>query len=116
MIIKNKRRIRSKTARAMLTWSHYRFQQRLINKSREYPWCKVIICDEQYTSKTCGHCGVIKQNLNSSKIFKCSSCHVTIDRDFNGARNILLRYMTLLKSLEQSDLSGCVGSYTHCRN
>src|SRR5690606_32666862 len=108
MSIKNKRKIRSKTARAMLTWSHYRFQQRLINKSREYPWCKIIICDEQYTSKTCGFCGYIKTNLGGSKIYKCDQCQIKLDRDINGARNILLRYLTLNK-IEQSELSDCVG-------
>ncbi|KAJ8101458.1 hypothetical protein POJ06DRAFT_251587, partial [Lipomyces tetrasporus] len=37
------RRIRSKTARAMATWSHYRFQQRLLDKAREYKSCKVVL-------------------------------------------------------------------------
>lgn len=110
MTIKNKRKIRSKTARAMLTWSHYRFQQRLINKSREYPWCKIIICDEQYTSKTCGSCGHIKTNLGGSKVYRCNQCNIDLDRDMNGARNILLRYLTLNK-IEQSGKSDCVGSY-----
>lgn len=46
MVKRANRRIGSKTARAMLGWSHYRFKQRLLNKTREYPWCKVVICDE----------------------------------------------------------------------
>src|SRR5947209_17139018 len=33
------RKIHSKTARQMMTWSHYRFRQYLLHKSREYPWC-----------------------------------------------------------------------------
>jgi putative transposase len=89
------RKIHSKTARQILTWSHYRFRQHLLHKSREYPWFKVIICTEEYTSKTCGCCGVIKSNLGGSKIFNCStSCKSTINRDVNGARNILLKYIT----------------------
>jgi putative transposase len=31
------RRIGSRTARSMLTWGHYRFRQRLLAKTREYP-------------------------------------------------------------------------------
>lgn len=89
------RRIRSKTARAMLTWSHYRFQQRLLQKTREFTRCNVIICDEAYTSKTCGSCGCLHDKLGGSKVFHCPSCHVKLDRDVNGARNILLRYLTL---------------------
>ena len=95
MVRRGHRRIRSKTARAMLTWSHYRFRQRLLHKAREYPWCKVIICDEAYTSKTCGNCGFIHQRLGSNKTFKCPRCEIIMDRDMNAARNILLRYITL---------------------
>lgn len=54
MLRKGQRRIGSKTARAMATWSHYRFKQRLLHKSREHLWCQSIICDEHYTSKTFG--------------------------------------------------------------
>ncbi|RHZ83141.1 hypothetical protein Glove_99g127 [Diversispora epigaea] len=28
------------------------------------PWCKVIIRDEHYTSKTCGNCGYLQSNRN----------------------------------------------------
>ena len=89
------RKIGSKTARQMLTWSHYRFQQRLVNKTREYRSSQVIICDEAYTSKTCGRCGKLHERLGGSKIFHCPHCRVTMNRDINGARNILLRYLTL---------------------
>ena len=58
MVLRNNRRLSSKTARAMVTWSHYRFRQRLLAKTREYPWCKVVLVDESYTSKTCG--GVVE--------------------------------------------------------
>src|SRR6185295_16380897 len=88
------RKIYSKTARQMLTWPHFRFRQFLLHKSREYPWCKVIICTEEYTSKACGCCGVIKQNLGGSKTFNSTSCKFTFDRDVNGGRNILLKYIT----------------------
>jgi putative transposase len=45
MISKEQRKINSMTARNMLTWSHYRFKTRLMNKAREYPNCRVIICE-----------------------------------------------------------------------
>jgi putative transposase len=95
MIFRGNRRIGSKTARAMLTWAHYRFRQRLINKIREYPWCNVILCDEHFTSKTCGNCGFIHQNLGKLKRFECPQCKIEMDRDINAARNILLRYLTI---------------------
>ena len=91
-----KRRIGSKTARMMLTWSHYRFREILESKAAEYPWCRVFVVNEAYTSKTCGACGRLNAKLGSSKRFKCphAVCGVEMDRDVNGARNILLRFMT----------------------
>ncbi|RGB38644.1 hypothetical protein C1646_691853 [Rhizophagus diaphanus] len=35
----------------------------LLYKLREYKYCKVIKCTEEYTSKTCGHCGQINGKL-----------------------------------------------------
>ena len=92
-----KRRLQSKTARTMATWAHYRFKQRLLNKAREFPWCTPIICEEPYTSKTCGRCGAIHNGLGSNKVFECPQpdCDFVLDRDINGARNILIRYLTL---------------------
>lgn len=95
MVIRNQRKISSKTARAMVTWSHYRFKQRLLFKRQEYPWCKVVVCDEAYTSKTCGQCGALNHHLGSNKMFHCPRCRATIDRDVNGARNILLKNSSL---------------------
>lgn len=94
-VCRKSRKINGKVARAMYTWSHYKFQQRLLHKTREYPHCRVVICDEDFTSKTCGRCGFVHEKLGGNKTFKCPSCHVSLDRDVNGARNILLRYMTL---------------------
>ena len=94
MVQRSTRRIRSKTARAMLTWSHYAFRQFLLHKSREYPWCKIVVVTEEYTSKTCGGCGALHAKLGGSKVFKCPACGFTVDRDANGARNILLKFLT----------------------
>ena len=95
MVIKGQRKINSKTARSMLTWAHYRFRQRLLNKSRQYNQCHIVLTAEPYTSKTCGRCGWLHQKLGGNKTFQCQSCGLCIDRDVNGARNILLRHLTL---------------------
>jgi putative transposase len=97
MVRRKERKIKSKTVRNMLTWSHYSFRQRLISKAREYPWCNVILTTEEYTSKTCGNCGIVKENLGGNKMFNCSYCKIKIDRDFNGARNILLKFLSNIK-------------------
>ena len=97
MVKRGKRNISSRTARSMLTWSHFRFRQRLLDKAKQYPWCKVVVTEEPYTSKTCTNCGWVHLKLGASKEFKCQQCKVVLDRDSNGARNILPRYLTLLK-------------------
>lgn len=91
---KSLRKISNKTTRKMLTWRHYAFRQRLIHKVKTTPGCYLFISDESYTSKTCSKCGFIHNKLGSSKTFNCPKCknHV-IDRDVNGARNILLRFI-----------------------
>ncbi|CAG8619909.1 14009_t:CDS:2 [Gigaspora margarita] len=93
MIRRGQRRIGSKTARAMCTWPH------LAHKAREHPWCQIIICTEEYTSKTCGFCGYVYRKLGGSKVFRCPECKTELDRDINGARNILLRYLTKKESV-----------------
>ncbi|KAG2381996.1 hypothetical protein C9374_005788 [Naegleria lovaniensis] len=93
MVKKLHRRINSKTARKMLTWSHYRFKQRLLHKAREHPWTHIYIVNEAYTSKTCSCCGHV-YTVGLSEVFRCPSCGSIFDRDINGARNILLRFLT----------------------
>lgn len=95
MVRRGHRKLNSKSARAMATWAHYRFRQRLLQKSSIYTGMSVVVCDEAYTSKTCGRCGELNTRLGGSKVFKCASCGAEFDRDVNGVRNILLHYMTL---------------------
>jgi putative transposase len=90
MTKKNKRKITTKTARAMLSWSHYRFKQVLKNKA-ELCGSHVLDVTEEYTSKTCTACGHIHRKLGGSKVFKCPVCNHTIGRDFNGALGIFLK-------------------------
>ncbi|CAG8775942.1 22514_t:CDS:1, partial [Gigaspora rosea] len=73
MIRRGQRRIGSKTARAMCTWSHFRFRQHLAHKAREHPWCRIIICTEEYTSKTFGFCGYVYRKLSGSKVFSVAT-------------------------------------------
>jgi transposase len=66
----------------------------LLDYARAYPLCHVEIVDEAFTSKTCGRCGKLHQQLGGQKVFACSRCPYRVDRDLNGARNIYLRYLT----------------------
>jgi putative transposase len=76
--------------RSLLDLSHFKFKMRLIQKTSE-TGSKILICNEILTSKTCTNCGEINRGLGKQKNFSCPNCKINLDRDFNGARNILLR-------------------------
>jgi putative transposase len=67
-----------------------------MNKAREYPNCRVIICGEEHTIQTCSECGYLHNKIEGAKKFKYPQCNQDFDRDFNAARNILLRNMILV--------------------
>lgn len=81
----------SKTKRAMQDLSHYKFRTKLLDlctrDSRN-----LYIIGEQYTSQTCGQCGKLQQ-IGKLKEYNCE-CGYQMDRDINGARNILLKTLT----------------------
>jgi len=78
----------SKLARALYTWSHRLFRQRLAFAAARYPGRHVYECSEPGTSKTCTNCGAWKQNLRlSDKVYNCSICGISVDRQLAGARN-----------------------------
>lgn len=84
------RKIKTKTVRKMIGLSFYKFSEILKYKCN-LRGSKVLNVSEAYTSKTCGKCGELNDKLNGKKEFICSSCGFKIDRDLNGARNIMLR-------------------------
>ena len=76
--------------RVLNLYSHYKFQQKMIYQGKKYG-CQVIIVDESYTTKTCGSCGTINNFIGNSNVFWCSSCKIELDRDYQAARNILIK-------------------------
>ena len=89
MVKKDDRKINKSVVRSMRSYRFYEFGERLKNKCEEYGVC-LIRTNESYTSKTNSFTGEIF-NIGSRKSFKYDG--VTVDRDINGARNILLRAM-----------------------
>lgn len=85
------RNISSKTARAMLTWSHSLFVARLRSASARYAGRHVLEVSEPGTSKTCTHCGAWKADLQvRDKVYDCTRCGLRVDRQLAGARNNFL--------------------------
>ena len=89
---KRKRVINSSTSRIMNYLSFDKFLMKLKSLC-SFRNNKLFIVDESYTSKTCGCCGNIKTDLGGSKTYKCDICNLELDRDYNGARNILLKHL-----------------------
>ena len=73
--------------------SFYKFSQRLIQTATFYKDAVIKRGSEAYTSKQCGHCGTINDDLGSNKTFYCKKCRRSADRDVHAARNILLKHL-----------------------
>jgi len=78
------------TKKVLGALSHYKFRQRLQNKCAEYR-CQYLEVTEEYTSKTCSNCGMIKDELKGERTYTCKGCKQTINRDVNGSINIFIK-------------------------
>ena len=76
--------------RVMNIYSHYQFQQKMIHQGKKYN-CDVRIVEENYTTKTCGNCGYMNHFVGNSNVFWCPKCKKELERDYQAARNILLK-------------------------
>ena len=71
----------------------YVFKQRLLFKA-SLNGKLVVPINESYTTKTCSNCGNMYE-INSSKTYCCSHCGMVADRDYNSAKNILMKGVLL---------------------
>jgi putative transposase len=94
MVKKAGRVINGKVARAMYTWGHFTFRQRLTSKVEMDRSKHMRVVGEPGTSKTCGNCGHWNEHLKGEKVLECRGCGVEMNRDVNGARNNLLAELT----------------------
>ena len=81
------------STRAMLTMSHYKFNQRLQSAASRFPGRHVFDdTGEPGTTRTCANpnCGRWHANLGGDHVFTCPHCAVSLGRDDNGARGNLL--------------------------
>lgn len=102
MIKKQKRKLNTKTVRKMSVLGHGKFLERLKNKARERQ-TDLIIVDEVNTSKTCSFCGYVKAKRFTEKTFRCEECQLVIDRDTNGAINIMKKLFLPVRVENRAD-------------
>ena len=90
MIKKSKRKLHKKVVRAMNCFRFFDFKERLKIKCDENK-VTFIESSESFTSKTNSFTGELIENLGSKERFRFDN--ILVDRDINGARNILVRAM-----------------------
>ena len=83
MIRKSKRKLSKKVVRSMSCFRFFEFKERLKLKCKE-TGITFIESSEAFT-------GELIENLGSKESFKFEN--ISVDRDINGARNILIRAM-----------------------
>ena len=84
------KKLSSTDTRILKCLSYYKFKERL-RKKAETMNIFVDEKEEYYTSKTCTKCGNIDYNLGNKNEYNCKKCDIILERDYNGARNIMLR-------------------------
>lgn len=67
----------------------YKFREYLTYKCEKYG-IELVVANRFFpSSKTCSHCGNIKNNLKlSDRIYVCEECGIIIDRDLNASINL----------------------------
>jgi transposase len=82
--------LKSKTNREMFGISHFILKERMSQKCEE-KGAMFASPTEEYTSKTCGNCGMLNHKLGSSETFRCP-CGLVCHRDLHAARNIYMKW------------------------
>ncbi|MDE5570262.1 MAG: transposase, partial [Ruminococcus sp.] len=84
-------------SKAIAQQKFFKFRTKITAKCKEYG-IELRFADRFYpSSRTCHHCGYIKLDLKlSDRIYTCSECGYTADRDFNASLNLrdCLTYQT----------------------
>jgi putative transposase len=78
----------NKSKQKVVQWSHGQFTRYVTQKARVFGM-KTELIGEAYTTKACSHCGHVKTTSPKDRNYRCSVCGARVDRDGNGAANIL---------------------------
>lgn len=84
--------------KAFLRLAHCECLRRVTQKAHEFEGSTVVIqvC-ESYTSKVCSSCGALN-SPKASEVYECQECHLKVNRDLHGAKNIMLLYAAAVLS------------------
>lgn len=69
---------------------HFQFRQRLLYKAHARGIIVKVVAAHN-TTKTCSNCGSMKKMTLADRVYECKSCNQVLDRDFNAAKNMVLK-------------------------
>jgi len=106
MVKKGKRSTAKSLSRSILDAGFYELRRQLTYKTEDRG-NRVVVVNRYYpSSKKCSHCGETKAKLAiGDRVFECSKCGISLDRDVNAARNIRDEGIRLLTN-EASAVAG----------
>jgi putative transposase len=106
MVMNSKKHATKLTSRLILDAGWLELRRQLTYKAEDRGH-RVVVVDRFYpSSKKCSHCGVTKAKLvRSDRVFECSTCGISLDRDVNAARNIRDEGIRLL-TIDASAVAG----------
>jgi putative transposase len=81
-----------KTNQKLSQWARGQFEAYLRYKARQLG-CKTGYIEEDFSTRTCSVCGHVHTSAPRGRLFGCSGCGATLNRDANGAANICSRAM-----------------------
>lgn len=77
-------------------WSYFELQSMIKYKAKEVG-IEVVFVDPYHTSQTCNECNHYEPGQRNGKIFKCLSCGVELDADYNASVNIARSQLIVTK-------------------
>jgi len=78
------------TNQKLSQWARGQFEAYVRYKARRFG-CITDHIAEDYSTRTCSHCGDRHSHAPRGRIFRCSGCGATVNRDANGGANICSR-------------------------
>jgi putative transposase len=106
MVKRSKKNSTNALSRSILDAGFYELRRQLIYKAEDRGHRVVVVGQYYPSSKMCSHCGETKAKLAlSDRVFECSNCGISLDRDVNAARNIRDEGIRLLSN-EASSVAG----------
>jgi putative transposase len=79
-----------KTNQKLSQWARGQFERYVEYKARRFG-CSTTHVPEDYSTRTCSACGHVHSSAPRGRVYRCSGCGASVNRDANGGANICSR-------------------------